>query len=309
MAPFSGAREVAMSTITRTAITRTIPLALAACVLVAAASSTPASAGVSFGFFYENLSPHGSWVFSGSYGNVWRPSVYGPGWHPYYDGHWVYTDVGYTWISDYAWGGIPYHYGTWAFDPAYGWVWVPGYVWAPAWVVFREGPDYIGWAPVAPRFSVGVTLARGDYDDAHFVFVPHRHFIGGRVRSFAAPVSRTRIIVNKTRIIDRNLRVENNVVVNRGPDVRTIERFSGRSYRPVALERAGGPGRAIRRDEIRLDRAGSHNVLRAAEPNRDRAAVRAGADRRDQGGQVARRSGNDNGRGRGMYQSRGRGGR
>lgn len=37
-----------------------------ATLLLAGALSPPASADVSFGFFYSNLSPHGSWAVSGT---------------------------------------------------------------------------------------------------------------------------------------------------------------------------------------------------------------------------------------------------
>ena len=32
----------------------------------------------------------------------------------------------------------------------YGWVWVPGTVWSPAWVQYRYGDPYVGWAPLPP---------------------------------------------------------------------------------------------------------------------------------------------------------------
>src|SRR6266850_1059253 len=121
-----------------------------AIILLVIAWSTQASAEASFSFFYSNLGPHGSWLVSTHYGRVWQPNVYTSNWNPYYDGHWAYTDLGWVWVSDYDWGAIPYHYGTWVDDPGLGWIWVPGYVWAPAWVVFRMGPEYIGWAPVSP---------------------------------------------------------------------------------------------------------------------------------------------------------------
>jgi hypothetical protein len=31
------------------------------------------------------------------------------------------------------------------------WAWVPGNEWAPSWVSFQEGPDYVGWAPCRRR--------------------------------------------------------------------------------------------------------------------------------------------------------------
>jgi len=62
-------------------------LAVLVLALVAVAT-TPARADVSFGFFYSNLEPHGSWLVSANYGRVWQPAAYAPGWNPYYDGHW-----------------------------------------------------------------------------------------------------------------------------------------------------------------------------------------------------------------------------
>jgi hypothetical protein len=77
-----------------------------AILLVVSLTASPANAAVSFSFFYSNLSPHGTWLVSGQYGRVWQPGVYSAGWNPYYDGHWVYADVGWTWVSDSDWGDV-----------------------------------------------------------------------------------------------------------------------------------------------------------------------------------------------------------
>src|SRR5215510_269641 len=61
------------------------------------------STGVSFDLFYSNLSPHGTWLVSAEYGRVWQPREYDRDWNPYYDGRWVYTEFGWTWVSDYSW--------------------------------------------------------------------------------------------------------------------------------------------------------------------------------------------------------------
>jgi len=227
----------------------------------------PARAEVSFDFFYSNLSPHGSWLVSGRYGRVWQPGVYRSDWNPYYDGHWVYADVGWTWVSDYEWGAIPYHYGTWVNDPEFGWIWAPGYVWAPSWVVFRTGPDYIGWAPVSPGFSVGVSVGFGAAAPGPFVFVLARDFLAPRVRTCVIPQSRTRIIVNNTRIVN-TLAVERHVVVNRGPDLTIIERASGHRVRAVPIDRVPrvAPGRRVTREQLAVDRRVAQRGLRVAEP-------------------------------------------
>jgi uncharacterized protein DUF6600 len=225
-----------------------------------------ASTNVSFGFFYSNLSPHGSWLVSAEYGRVWQPYEYDRDWNPYYDGQWVYSDYGWTWVSDYRWGAIPYHYGTWYPDPYYGWVWVPGTVWAPSWVMFRTGPDYIGWCPVSPRFTVGASYRFGSPRYDQFVFVSSRDFTSRRIRGAAIRDHRRGAIYSNTRIVN-NIRIENNVVVNRGPDVRFVERASGRQVRRYRIEDVSrvAPSRDFDRSQFRVDRGGSR-VPRATEP-------------------------------------------
>ena len=272
-----------------------VALIAASIVLVTGLFSPPAQAGISFSAFYSNLSPYGSWQVSAQYGRVWQPSVYYSGWNPYYDGNWVYSDYGWTWVSDYEWGAIPYHYGTWVADPYYGWVWVPGYTWAPSWVVFRTGPDYIGWAPVSPSFSVGVSFGFGVPTASPFVFVPARSFCAPRVGHYFVPHSRTGVIINSTRIVN-NLVVENNVVVNRGFNPRVVEKAGGRRVREVPIERVSRvvPGSRFNRAEIGIDSQRASRGLRAAEPVSAKSALpdvrrgRADVENRRGGGQPTR---------------------
>jgi hypothetical protein len=111
--------------------------------------------GVSFQNFYDQLGSQGNWVQTDDYGYVFQPNVSDPNWAPYTNGHWAYTDQGWTWMSDEPWGWATDHYGRWANINGTGWVWVPGYRWAPAWVSWRYGGGYAGWAPLPPESFVG----------------------------------------------------------------------------------------------------------------------------------------------------------
>src|ERR1700692_1388685 len=111
--------------------------------------------GASFQTFYDQLGDQGTWVQTDDYGYVFQPNVSDPNWAPYTDGHWAYTDEGWTWVSDESWGWATYHYGRWANIDGTGWVWVPGYQWAPAWVSWRYGGGYCGWAPLPPETFIG----------------------------------------------------------------------------------------------------------------------------------------------------------
>src|SRR5205085_1970840 len=124
--------------------------------------------------FQSTLASYGNWVSTEQYGQVWVPStdVVGTDFTPYYSGgHWTMTDYGWTWVSDYNWGWAPFHYGRWSRIGNYGWGWIPGRIWGPAWVHWRLGGGYVGWAPLPPR---GVRIAPPLYSGrAHYWnFVP-----------------------------------------------------------------------------------------------------------------------------------------
>src|SRR5688572_9925098 len=131
----------------RLVLTLMIPALLAA--PLASVKPASASVAISISYFHDSLEPYGSWIDYSSYGRCWVPHV-SAGWRPYSNGHWAYTDFGWTWVAYEPWGWAPFHYGRWVFDPFYGWVWVPGTVWAPAWVAWRHYDSWVGWAPLPP---------------------------------------------------------------------------------------------------------------------------------------------------------------
>jgi hypothetical protein len=140
----------------------------------------PATALSPAAMFEQPLAPHGEWIEVPPYGLVWRPVGIEAGWRPYFHGEWVWTDEGWYWASDEPWGWATYHYGRWLLDPRWGWCWVPGDVWAPAWVAWRLGAGAVGWAPLAPGVTAWwvetVPIVPGLW-----VFVPARTFVGVRI--------------------------------------------------------------------------------------------------------------------------------
>jgi len=108
--------------------------------------------------FETALAPHGTWIDDPAYGRIWIPSAaeVGDDFTPYAtNGDWLDTEYGWTWSSGWSWGWAPFHYGRWV-GCERGWAWVPGTLWGPAWVSWRAGGGYVGWAPLPPR---GVSLA------------------------------------------------------------------------------------------------------------------------------------------------------
>src|SRR5262249_46281188 len=140
------------------------------------------------------LAPYGLWVTIEPYGDCWVPDV-SYDWRPYTDGYWARSDWGWMFVSDEPWGWATYHYGRWTFDDDYGWVWVPGRVWAPAWVAWRCGDGVLGWAPLPPQanWRIGVGFSVGNFDFDAYVgpswwsFVRYQDFCRPRVIRYVLP--------------------------------------------------------------------------------------------------------------------------
>jgi len=125
--------------------------------------------------FHEPLQPYGTWHVHRRYGRVFSPGAHAisANWRPYTHGHWEYTEWEWTWVSHDPFGWATDHYGRWSYDAGLGWIWVPGVVWGPAWVTWRDGGGYIGWAPLPPGAYLGGSY--GVHDSA-WVFVHTGHF-------------------------------------------------------------------------------------------------------------------------------------
>src|SRR3954465_14275871 len=218
--------------------------------MLAFASAVPQGRGadVSMDLIYDNFSG-GNWIEVEGYGYGWQPDVEvrDPNWRPYSDGYWAYTDYGWTWISyeDLRWA--TYHYGRWANLADYGWVWFPGedLDWGPAWVAWRTGGDYIGWAPLPPAGRgvvyegqpIGVNVdVTYDIGPEYYNFCDVR-FIGEPVLRdrIIPPVQNVTYITNTVNVT--NIYVQNNPVYNYGPDYAVVNRYSSRPIQRLAIER------------------------------------------------------------------------
>ncbi len=198
-------------------------------------------APITYRQFYDQLSPYGNWVNYQSYGYVWVPNI--SGFRPYYnDGHWVYTNYGWTWVSDYNWGWAPFHYGRWMHDLAFGWMWVPGYEWGPAWVSWRGGGEYYGWAPLGPGMGINVSI--GSYDS--WCFVPRRYINSPRVNNYYVNQTKNVNIINNTTIINNhnNNNTNNKTVYVAGPSASEVEKSTNMKIRQVKLVERNTPGTA-----------------------------------------------------------------
>ncbi|MGH7484342.1 MAG: DUF6600 domain-containing protein [bacterium] len=232
--------------------------------------------GIGFGYFHSNLSRRGHWINHPIWGDVWVPPR---GFRPYYNGYWTYSDYGLLWVGYDRWSDTTEHYGRWVWDRYYGtWLWIPGYVWSPGWVVWRTGGGYFGWLPMPPDY--------GDYDDGPYyggryswndyygygdwyglngnaffglwVFVDDNHFYRRDYRNYAFYDSRrVGSIINRTSD-STNYAVQGDRIVNRSISADRLERITHQRIQPVEARRVlkgnvpmatVGGGRALARQE------------------------------------------------------------
>lgn len=200
--------------------------------------------GISIQVFYDELAPYGDWIEDPEYGYVWVPNEID--FHPYYtNGYWEMTVYGNTWISFYPWGWAPFHYGRWTYDPYYGWIWIPGYSWAPAWVCWRYGGGFYGWAPLGP--SVVLSLSFNAYPCPYnwWIFTPHHYLYGPRHSThYALNVGDAHI---RQSVIVGNIKEnsQTNVIYPAGPSAEEIRENTGQSPVVKEIVPADMPGKPI----------------------------------------------------------------
>lgn len=170
---------------------------------------------------FSDLNGYGRWSrIPGFRDPVWFPYV-AASWRPYFYGYWIDTRFGMTWVSYEPWGDVTHHYGRWVWIDHYGWGWVPGWEYGPAWVTWGVVDGYIGWAPLPPagyrypaacryvpsrhhvdyRWSASFGYDSSGLDFGLWVFVSDRDFCGQSVHTHALPTSTGLSLFKEKRVL------------------------------------------------------------------------------------------------------------
>lgn len=210
-----------------------------------AINTSTAQGSVSLQVFYDELQPHGTWMQHNRYGYVWMPRV-DRGFTPYStNGYWVNTEYGNTWVSDYSWGWAPFHYGRWFYDDFHGWIWIPDTEWAPAWVAWRGGGGYYGWAPLMPGFGMNVSVSYYHrIPHNYWNFVPNRYITYRTVHHHCVPRTQVINIINNTTVITHNYTDSRRRTYFTGPSRSEMERTGRTRVDVYQIEERSRPGRA-----------------------------------------------------------------
>jgi len=134
--------------------------------------------------------------------------------------------------SNYPWGWAPFHYGNWVYADA-GWCWVPGRVWAPAWVDWRYGNGYVGWYPLPPVGYAGVTVVHQPV----YTYVPVHSFTSANVGMHAVTPVQAAQIHSQTHPVTSAGYVGGHAVVpvNAGPPVTGVSAAVGHPITAVPV--------------------------------------------------------------------------
>lgn len=203
--------------------------------------------------FYDQLSPYGTWVHHNTYGYVFVPKVEA-GFTPYNTGgHWVLTEDGWTWVSDYKWGWAAFHYGRWHADAVHGWLWIPDTHWGPAWVAWRRSDSYYGWAPLEPGIRIRTGFRTPVIPEDRWVFVKHSDFIRPDVNHYY--VNRTENVT-----IIKNTTVINNTYIDKGrkttyvtgPSRDDVQKTIGKEVTKVSIKESTKPGQDLKNNELEI---------------------------------------------------------
>lgn len=251
---------------------------------------------VSLQSFYDELSPYGTWIQDPQYGYVWRPDVDQDEFRPYYsNGRWAMTEYGNTWVSNYDWGWAPFHYGRWVYNRYNQWLWIPDTIWGPAWVSWRSGGGYYGWAPLGPSISIGINIGHGGYRVPDFCwnFIPYSNIYYNSYPRYYA--SRNRVYIQNTVIIN-NTYVRGSRTYYTGPRAEDIRRTTNQNVTVYNINRSSRPG-ASRVDNNTVNiynprpSRGEVNNANAAPRNVVQGNVNRGVVGRDNNGVVSTRPG------------------
>jgi hypothetical protein len=154
---------------------------------------------------------------------------------PYSNGQWINTSQGWYFRAASEPEEITHHYGRWVLSPSVGWVWVPGRVWAPAWVDWREQDEYIAWEPVPPSvYIVNNVIITPPVIEERYIVVEKRYFVEPEVYRYMYKENKKIIMIKEWRRLD-GVMVMNKTVINKGPDVTLIQTYTNTPFGFVTI--------------------------------------------------------------------------
>ncbi len=231
-------------------------------------------------YYAADLDDSGDWRYESDINvHVWVPSV-NTGWSPYHNGYWTSANRSLTWVSYDQFGWVTHHYGNWGWNLRWGWYWIPGRFYSPAWVAWNSYDNYVGWCPLGywrtpfyyDRHYRHNTLIVNNYNH-HWNYVnvrevhhrrvnirrESRDHLNGRREITTRPIHVSRSDVQKPRAVQTAIRdVESNrrYASQRNEGTRVLRSTEGKENRQAVVTRDTGT-RAVSRYDTQTSRTNS----------------------------------------------------
>ena len=123
----------------------------------------------------------------------------------------------------------------------------------PAWVAWRESPDYFGWAPLGPFVDISVSVGVSCPFD-HYRFVPRRHFTDRHLYNYYRDWRGNTVIINQTTVINETHVVNRNTYYY-GPRKEIVEKSVGQKIRTAEVRDNNKPDAdAVDKDRVKVYR-------------------------------------------------------
>ncbi len=161
-----------------------------------------------------------------------------PEYVPYSNGQWVNSDAGWYFKAPTPVEEAVSHYGRWVNSDGI-WLWVPGRVWSPAWVDWKQNDEFVSWAPLPPSsYIINNIITPPVIDDNNYVIVDRKYFLEPKIYTYYNPyyTDGNKVLVSDLKRTD-GIVVVNNTIINRGPDVNIIEKIYGKTIEMVKIQR------------------------------------------------------------------------
>lgn len=155
---------------------------------------------------------------------------------PFTNGQWVNSDAGWNFKAPTDYEETTSHYGRWNYSPTLGWVWLPGRVYSPAWVDWKEDDNNIAWAPLPPStYFVNNTIPTPVISENNYIIVDKKYFAEPEVYKYMYKENKNKIMIKEMRRSD-GVVVRNNIVYNVGPDINVIRKITNLPLEPVKIQ-------------------------------------------------------------------------
>jgi hypothetical protein len=123
------------------------------------------------------------------------------------------------------------------YDDNYGWLWVPGYNWSPAWVTWGTVDNYYAWAPLMPEVNAATEYSSWRPHSFYWNVASRDHIYDRNISTVIERPETVVNVVNRITIVNNFTTTRsNNLHYSRGPEINDVQQFTKEKITPVSFK-------------------------------------------------------------------------